>query len=258
MSLEESTSVYRVGRGFSIVEVVIVVVVISILSAIGYVTYRKVIHDSDDARVFVTAQQASDSLEAYYVKSRDYPPNFAAVDYAGPTEVALVLYTNAPTVRVYPAGTLTADQNAQLLLNSCNDQMPVVNSGTTYSTGCMFSGNNFHIKGKKGSNVVINGPEVTEAEFISDYNAKCSNDACVAARTMIINTFKSQGGGFPISVPKSNVMMPEPTTVATGNATEYCLESRSVTHGDIAYHKTHADADVVDGLCPENPNLHYP
>lgn len=245
-------------RGFTIVEVLIVIIVIAILGSVSVVTYTGIQKRADDSRVLATTQQASDALETYFVSSHDYPPNLAGVNYAGPSEVALVLYTNSPSIRVYPPGTLSSNQNAQLLLNSCNDQMPVTSGSTTYSTGCMFSGNNLHIKGQVASNVIMHGTEVTEAEFISDYNNKCSNATCVAARTTIIANFKAQGGSFPIYVPQGNVTMPVATVVATGNATEYCLESRSVMYTDIVYHKTQADADIVDGECPSNANLHYP
>lgn len=251
-----STGSRRIG-GFSIVELLIVIVVIAILSAIGYVVYNGATKRSDDARVFVTAQQSTDALETYFVKNRDYPPNLAGVEYAGPSEVALVLYTNAPTIRKYLPGTLNSSQNAQLLLNACNDQMPVTSGGSTYSTGCKFSGQNFHIKGQAATNVVINGPEVTQAEFIADYQARCSNASCTAARNTIIANFIAQGGAFPITVPPGNVAMPEISTVPTDAATKYCIEARSVTYVDVVYHKTQTDTDVVKGECPDNPELKY-
>lgn len=243
--------------GFTLIESVVVIAVIAILATIGVVMYNGAQKRADDARAFVTAQQATTALEAYFVKNKDYPPNLAGVNYAGPTEVALVLYTNAPTTRVYPPGVLSPEQNAQLLLNSCNNQMPTEEGGTVYNTGCKFAGNNVLVKGKAGSQVNLHGPTMTRDEFLANYAADCSMPVCLAARDAMLAAFEAQGGVFPLTVPKNNVTMPEATTVATDNATEYCLESRSVDYVDVAYHKTQADSDVVDGTCPDNPDLYY-
>ena len=241
----------RSNTGFTLVELAIVIAVIAILATLTIVIYSGIRHRADDSRVLLTTAQSTDVLEVYYVKQRDYPPNFAGTGYAAPETVTLTLYTNAPQQRIH--ANLSPDQNAQLLLNTCNANMPVEQGGTTYNTGCMFSGNNFHVKGQSGSNVVLNGPEVTEAEFQLSCGASCNQ-----VRQAIVAEFTGQGGVFPIQVPKGKVAIPTPSTQSYGKATNFCLEARSVVYDDIIYHTTHASTDAVSGRCPEDASLHYP
>ena len=148
---------------------------------------------------------------------------------------------------------LTADQNAQLLLNSCNGFMPVVSGGTTYNTACVYNGNNMHIKGQVTSNVILNGPTINQADFVLTCGASCS-----AAQNSIISTFIAQGGSFPITVPSKGSTLPAPTIVNAGNASRYCLEARSPAYSDIIYHAAPSSSSPEQGACPADAALHYP
>lgn len=239
-------------RGFTLVELLIVSTVIAVLASISLVAYMGMQRRSADSSVMRTIADAQKTLQTFQVFNRYYPSNIANTDYAPPTTVAVVLYTDAPQKPVY--SNLTSAQNAQLFLNACNGFMPVVDGSTTYNNSCVYNGNNAHIKGTASSNVVIHGPVFDQSDFV----LTCGS-ACTTAQNQIITAFLDQGGTFPITVPKSGSVLPAPTLVTYGSATTYCLEGRSPTYANIIYHTTPGSASMPElGPCPANPNLHYP
>lgn len=237
--------------GFTLVELLVVIVVLAILASLVAVGYTPAQLRSAKAVAQTELEQARSKLELHNGIERDYPPNLADIDYSAPEKVAMTLYTNVPTLRVY--NTLTPDQNAQLFLNSCNAFMPITDGTTDFRTSCAFAGNNLHLKGTKSSNVVWKGPEVTEVEVELD----CGS-ACDQAILDIKNSFVAQGGTWPIIVPKKQVSMPEADIVPTGKATKYCLEARYVDYTDVVFHVLSGESEFVEGYCPDDPELGYP
>lgn len=238
-------------RGFTIVELLIVIVILAILATISIVAYSGVNRRASDTTVKASITQATKKLAAHNVFTLDYPPNLAGVDFHPDPSVGMALYTNAPQVRTY--GGLTSDQNAQLLLNTCNANMPITDGASVFNTVCVFSGNNVHVKGTGGTNVVLKGPVIDQSEIV----LKCG-PACTTAVSEIISQFTAQGGSFPVTVPKKSVALPSSTMVSYGSATKFCLEARSSVHDDIVYHTSSRDHSVQAGFCPEDPELHYP
>ncbi len=239
------------ARGFTIVELLVAIAMIAVLAVIGLVTYTGIQRRSAQSVVQTSIGDAQKVLQAYYVFNRYYPSNIANTDYTAPLTVPLAFYTDSPQTPLYQ--NLSADQNAQLFLNSCNGFMPVVSGGTTYNTSCVYSGNNMHIKGTVSSNVILNGPTINEASF----GLTCGS-ACETAQAGILSSFLAQGGTFPITVPKKGAALPAPTMQTTGNATRYCLEGRSSGYSDVIYHVAPNSASIMDGPCPADPGLHYP
>lgn len=187
------------------------------------------------------------SLHSFQNFKNSFPPNLAGTDFAASRNVALVLYTDAPSIGVYQ--NLTAHQNAQLLLNVCN-----ANLNETYNTICVFGGGGgggarIHVKGTKTSNTHWRSP-IKE----SDVTLPASDPSIAQG---IIDQFKAQGGYFPVVVGSNeNTPLPEPTKTPNGPATRYCLEGRSAEY-DIVYHSFSKNTDILPGPCPEDPDLHY-
>jgi prepilin-type N-terminal cleavage/methylation domain-containing protein len=239
-------------KGFTLVELLVVIVVIAILAGLVIVGYTPTQIRTAKAVAQKEIEQARSKLELHNGIERDYPPNFANIEYSAPEKVAMTLYTNVPTLRVY--NSLTPDQNAQLFLNSCNAFMPITDGVTDFRTSCAFAGINIHLKGVKGSNIVWKGKEIYEPEVTLD----CGN-ACDQAILDIKNSFELQGGTWPIIVPKNQVSMPaEAEVVPTGKATKYCLEARYVDYTDVVFHILSGESAVNEGSCPEDPELGYP
>lgn len=238
-------------RGFTIVELVVVVSVLAITTAMVITAYAGIQHKSHDSVVKISLSSAQKVLQTYYVSTRYYPSNIADTEFTPPLTVPIAFYTDSPQTPVYQS--LTSDQNAQLLLNSCNGFMPVTSEGTTYNNSCAFDGNNLHIKGTGSSNVVIQGPVIQQSDLVLTCGSACS-----LAQSSIISAFISQGGSFPITVPKKGATLPAPSMQATGNATRYCLEGRSSGFVDIIYHTVPSSSRVESGPCPTDATLHYP
>lgn len=238
-------------RGFTLVEVLMVVTVLGILSSVVVVGYTPFQKRSASSVTKAEIERARGKLELHNGLERDYPPNLAGIDYTAPETVAMTLYTNAPQLRIYE--NLTVDQNAQLFLNSCNASMPVYDGAQLYATSCAFAGNNIHVKGIKSSNIVYKGKVVEESEVFLDCGSSC--DTAIAT---IKNDFIAQGGTWPITVPKGQVTMPEPTLQSYGKATRFCLAARYVRYTDVAHHMINGSSDIFDGDCPSDPELHYP
>ena len=238
-------------QAFTVVELVVVVVVLGILVTLVVVAYAGIQKRSADAVVQNTVSDALKNLQLYNSENRKYPSNLADTDYVPPLTVATQLYTDAPQLPTYQ--NLTSEQNAQLFLNSCNGYMPIISGGQTYNSPFTFSGKNVHIKGQASSNVIINGPTISQASFV----LPCGVD-CTTAQTNIINMFLSQGGGFPITVPKSSSALPSPTMVNTGLATQFCVEVRAGQYNDVVYHASSGVELIEQGACPANGALHYP
>lgn len=242
---------HRARRGFTIVEILIVVTIIAILATVSVITFANMRWQSIDALVKSTASDAQKALQTYGVfNNKTYPSNIAGTEYAPPLDVALALYTDASQTPVY--SNLTADQNAQLFLYSCNGFMPVTDGANTYNDSCSYAGQNLHIKGTVTSNVVLHGPVIDQADF----QLSCGS-ACDAATSGIIATFIDEGGTFPITVPSKGSTLPQPTMVTSGVASTYCLEARSPVFSDVIYHATQNAANPVAGPC-DTTGLHYP
>lgn len=238
--------------GFTIVEVLIVTVVVAILATISVIAYQGVQRRAASATAQSTLDQGTDALQLYNTRNHLYPGNIADTEFVTPNNAVVVLYTNADQVPVYVG--LTASQNAQLFLNTCNAAMPVVSGGTTYNTSCSFIGGGLklHVAGQGGSNWVKNAPIQQ-----SDFTLTCGA-ACTTAQNTIISEFIAQGGTFPIAGISGSTTLPAPTPSTVGNATRFCLESRSLAFSDITYHATDDDTRIQAGACPADATLHYP
>lgn len=237
---------------FTVVELISIVVVVAILAMIMYFGYGSWQHNLADKTVQHDGSEASASLEMYRNSQNYYPSNLAGTGFAASNGVAMKLMTNAQQTPFYQ--NLSPDQNAQLLLNSCNANMPTTDGTTIYNTLCAFAGNNFHIKGQVSSNVLLQGPTIEQSEF-----ALTCGTVCDVVEGNILSIFQQQGGTWPVTVPKNQVALPNPIYIPIENtATDYCLEATSINFGDIAYHTTPLQKTPVVGVCPNNPLLHYP
>lgn len=238
--------------GFTIIELLVVIAVLGIIATISVVSYGRWRHNAAKVSVVNDLTHATTSLDSYKNFRNDYPPNLGGAEFAASDHVALTLRTNAPEIRSYSS--LTSDQNAQLFLNSCNAAMPTESGGVTYNTACTFAGNNVHVSGTKSSNVILHGPVLHESDIV----LTCGS-ACDTAVTQMLKAFRDQGGTFPITVPKKHVSLPPyPDTVTYGPATKFCLQGVSASFEDIVYHTTSSNAQVTEGPCPDDPELHYP
>lgn len=239
-------------RGFTLVELLIIISVVAVISSIAIVGYTPFQKRSASAATQAALDQARSRLELYNGLERDYPPNLAGVDYTPPDDVVITLYTNAPQIRIHQ--NLTQDQNAQLLLNACNASMPIYSGGELQNTSCAFAGNNFHVKGQRTSNVVLLGPVIQESKFVLDCGAECNE-----AQALIKQQFIEQGGTWPVSIPKKQTTLPPPTLLESyGKATKYCLEGRFVRYNDVVFHMQSGSTQINEGICPSDPELHYP
>lgn len=237
---------------FTLVELFVIIVVIAILAAVSYMGYGSWQRSFADRAVQHDLLEASGGLERYKNSNNYYPSNLAGTGFAASPVVAMKFKTNSQQVPYYTS--LTPDENAQLLLNSCNSYMPTVANGTTYNTACSFAGNNFHIQGTQSTNVLLQGPTIQQSEFVLTCGAVCD-----AAQASIVSVFGTQGGYWPVVVPKKQVALPEPTYIPIENTgTKYCPEGVATNFGDIVYHTTSTDKTPVQGPCPADPDLHYP
>ncbi|HEY1085247.1 MAG TPA: prepilin-type N-terminal cleavage/methylation domain-containing protein [Candidatus Saccharimonadales bacterium] len=234
--------------GFTVVELLVVIVVVGILAGVTIISYGSWQHNTANTSVKSDIQQATAGLSSYKNFKNTYPPNLAGTDFASSENVALTLYTNAPSVGVYDE--LTSDQNAQLFLNTCN-----ANLESSDNTACVFNGKNggakIHVKGTSSSNMIWSPSPITTDYLRANCGSLCSN-----VETMI-SQFEVQGGSFPLVLSGTNTSLPEPTQVPNGVASEYCLEGRAGDFTDIAYHSTSASREISQGPCPDNPDLHY-
>jgi prepilin-type N-terminal cleavage/methylation domain-containing protein len=238
--------------GFTITEVLIVVVVIAILAGIGVVAYNGIQQRAAAAEVVNDISKANDILKLSYLDNRSYPHNLSGTGFVSSDEVAITLYTDAPTIGTYiPVGTtggLTEEQNAQLFLNTCNANIIAPN------TSCTFQGNGngakVHVAGTNGSN--------TQWDlWIEEADVKLTcGVACTTAQDKIIYEFKEQRGRFPIKQ-KGNVSLPEPTVTPNGPASKYCLEARSGRFAEVVSSISSGEAKIKNQPCPSGQGLHY-
>ena len=238
-------------RGFTVVELLMIVSIIAVLAIITVVVFSGMQRRSSESVVQSSVSNAQKVLQTYFAFNHYYPSNIADTEFTPPLSVPIAFYTDSPQTPVYPS--LTSEQNAQLFLNSCNGFMPVTSGGTTYNTSCVYNGNNLHVAGTVASNVVIHGPTVQQSDIVLICGA-----ACTTAQSSIVSTFLSQGGSFPITVPKNGASLPAPTLQTTGNASRYCLEGRSSSYSDIIYHMSPSSSTLESGPCPADAALHYP
>ena len=176
---------------FTLVELFVIIVVIAILAAVSYMGYGSWQRSFADRAVQHDLLEASGGLERYKNSNNYYPSNLAGTGFAASPIVAMKFKTNSQQVPYYTS--LTPDENAQLLLNSCNSYMPTVANGTTYNTACSFAGNNFHIQGTQSTNVLLQGPTIQQSEFVLTCGAVCD-----AAQASIVSVFGTQGGYWPV------------------------------------------------------------
>lgn len=235
-------------NAFTIVELLIVVVILGILSVVTIVGYG-----SWQRRIAVSSVQsdvnlAKSALKSYNNFKNSYPPNLAGTNFAPSENVAMTLYTDAPSIGQYSG--LTDDQNAQLFLNVCNANL----SGTN-NTSCVFNGKNngakIHVKGTSGSNTIWS-TDVDQSEVV----LSCGT-ACDTATAAMISQFTAQGGYFPIKLSGNTATLPEPTLVPNGTATRYCLQAISAVSTSISYHVSSSDTSLSPGACPSDPGLQY-
>jgi len=248
-----TTNTGRTYSAFTIVELMLIIATVAILAGIGILGYNGWQKRSIDSAVRSDLAQAASGLKSHQNFNGDYPPNLAGINFAASDKVGLILRTNAPQIRTYD--NMTPSQNAQLFLNTCNANMPIMSADglTTYNTACTFAGNNIHISGQVSSNVVLQGPTID----INEVALTCGS-TCDAAVSAMKSQFMAQNGTFPLDVPKNQVALPPPTLTTYSTATKYCLEGRGVTYADIVYHITSANTAVTPGACPSDPELHYP
>ncbi|MFZ1258261.1 MAG: type II secretion system protein [Candidatus Saccharimonas sp.] len=251
MNTTHTTKKIHLPSGFTLVELIVMISVLAILVVATIVVYKGVQQRSASAVTQHTVADALKNLQLYYIANKNYPSNIANTDYAPPLSVAVSLYTNAPQTPTYQ--NLSSEQNAQLFLNSCNGFMPIESGGTTYSTSCVFNGNNMHVKGQTAANVVINGPTINQSSFV----LSCGS-ACTTAQNNILSIFTEQGGTFPITVPKKGSALPQPVMVNTGTASRFCVEGRSGQFNTVMYYATSENQVVTEGACPTDAALHYP
>ncbi len=243
-----------VQAGFTLVEMLLVIVTIAVVAAITIVSYSGVQHRSADSLTRRTVADGIKTLQVYYVFNKYYPSNVADTEYAPPQTVAVALYTDSPQTPVYPIA--TEDQNAQLFINTCASITMAV---TTISyTGCTYAGNNAHVSGTVGANVVIQGPVISQSDFDLQCSSTVAPSDCTAAQNTVISTFLAQGGHFPVNVPKKSVSLPAPTMTTSGVASTYCLQATSAAYSDIVYHALPTSSAPELGLCPTGLGLHYP
>lgn len=241
--------------GFTLVELIIAIAAIALLATIGTIGYANVQERTASTAVLSTLRHGSELLETNYNKSNDYPPNLAGTEFVATDGVMTTLYTNAPHVRVH--SNLTSDENVQLFMNSCNANMPIYINGNLYNTGCVFAGNsvNIHVDGQRASNFVMKGATIHKDKF----DLTCGPD-CDAIQQLILDQFAAQGGTWPLIVSRNrNIPLPEPdTTVATGNATKFCLEGRYDRFPSMTiWHIKSNQSTPQPGPCPDDPDLNY-
>jgi type II secretory pathway pseudopilin PulG len=225
-----------------------VVAVIAILAAIAIIAYGSWKYHVADISVQSDMTQATASLKSYSNFKNSYPPNLAGTEFSASPGNALTLYTDTPSIGVY--NSLTADQNAQLLLNACN-----ANLNGLDNTVCAFAGNGggakIHVKGTSATNTLWSSP-VNQG----DVKLSCGS-ACDTATNTMVTQFLAQGGTFPVVISGSSSSLPPPTQKPNGIAANFCLEGRSINYSDIVYHTTNTNTATVAGSCPSDPSLHY-
>jgi prepilin-type N-terminal cleavage/methylation domain-containing protein len=236
------------SRGFTIIEVIATISIISILATIVVVGYGNWRHHIANVSVQSDMTQATASLKSYNNFKNSYPPNLAGTEFSASQDNALTLYTDAPSIGVYDS--LSADQNAQLLLNVCN-----ANLNGLSNTVCTFAGSGggakIHVKGTNSTNV--NWPTPVNQ---TDVTLPCGS-ACDTATNTMITQFLAQGGTFPATISGSGTSLPAPTLTPNGLAANFCLEGRSGSYGDIVYHSSNTNMASIAGGCPSDPSLHY-
>jgi prepilin-type N-terminal cleavage/methylation domain-containing protein len=237
--------------GFTLTEVLLVVVVLGIIAGLSVLSYGTWQQKTAGNVVKSDIQQAVGGLKAHRNFKNGYPPNLAGTGFATSPTVALTLFTNAPSVGVYQG--LSSSENAQLFLNSCNANI----FGTPNNTACQFQGSGgakIHVKGTSGTNAIWNSPIQQSGLTLSCGSQQAACDQALAG---MISQFTAQGGVFPITVPGSNVPLPAPTLVPNGLADRYCLEGRSATYPEVAFHFLSQTDTMATGKCPADSSLRY-
>lgn len=237
--------------GFTIVEVIIVVVVIGILASITSIGVTSWQHRTSTAAVKSDLQLVSSSMQSYLNFNNYYPPNFDGTGFVSSNKVAVSLYTNTGTTLVYTG--LSPDQNAQLFLNTCNAILNPLSNVTTCEFAGKNSGAKVHVKGTSGANEIWNSP-ISEADIA--ISPGC-NSECTDALAELIATFEAQGGQWDVNIPNSEVAMPEPTVMISGQADRYCAEGHASSKPEISYYVNSTTKQVTQGVC-DRTGLGYP
>lgn len=237
--------------GFTLIEVVTVIAVLGILAVIATLSFGAWQTSVATNSVKSDLQLASSSMQSYLNLNSYYPPNFDGTGFISSKNVAVSLYTNTGTTLVYTS--LTPDQNAQLFLNTCNALLNPLANVTT----CEFEGNKsgakVHVKGTSGANEIWDSPIAPGDVAISP---GC-DATCNAALTNLKNIFVAQGGTWDVVIPESEVQMPAPTEMITGQADRYCIEGHSSTDPSIGFYVDSTTKTVTEGVC-DRTGLGYP
>lgn len=238
-------------NGFTIVEVIIVVVVIGILASIVALGWTSWQYRTASNAVKSDLQLAASSMQSYLNFNDYYPPNFDGTGFVSSSNVSVSLFTNTQTTLVYTG--LTADQNAQLFLNTCNALLNPLANVTT----CEFEGNNngakVHVKGTNGANEIWGSPIAsTDVQISPGCDATCNT-----ALNQLKSIFQAQGGTFPVVIPPNEVEMPAPTVMISGQADRYCIEGHASEQPSISFNVNSTTKKVTAGVC-NRTGLGYP
>lgn len=245
---------HKAKATFTLAEFAVVIIVVVMLSGLIVMGYTPAQIRAAETTAQSELARVHHLLDDHFLTNNDYPPNLAGIDYTPNDDSVLALYTDLPTLRQYTS--LTPEQNAQLLLNTCNALLPVRTGESSYYLYCNFRGSNLELKTTKSSTLVLQGPEIDRRDFSLSYSL--CGEVCDAVELEIKNAFLAQGGTWPITVPDSQVGLPAPQVVPSAQATQYCLELRSTTYTNVVVHARSGKNEVTMGYCPTHSRLGYP